>query len=119
VALVAQEPNEVRWFTFFGTVINLALADAIRMRGYDAVKVSDFWIRVSGTTDHLRFFDTIESLTPEIVQECFKVPSEYLTNLKFSECLPQRYAEEIIKERLVPLNILRSVLRQRRKVVIY
>ena len=88
------------------------------MRGYNEVKVSDFWIRVSGTTDHLRFSETIESLTPEIVRECFKVPSTYLTNLKFSECLPQRYAEEIVKERLVPLNILRSVLTERRKVVI-
>ena len=118
VALVVQEANELRWFTFFGTVINLALTDAIRMRGYDEVKVSDFWIRVSGTTDHLRFFDTIESLTAEIVRECFQVPTEYLDHLKFSECLPQHHAEEMIKERLVPLHILRSVLGERRKAVI-
>ena len=118
VALVVQEANELRWFTFFGTVINLALTDAIRRRRYDDVKVSDFWIRVSGTTDHLRFFDTIESLTPEIVRECFQVPAEYLDELKFSECLPQHHAEGIMKERLLPLHILRSVLGQRTKAVL-
>jgi hypothetical protein len=63
-------------------------------------------------------FDVIESLTPALIRESFQVPLEYLDHLKFSECLPPHYADQMIKERLLPLDILRSAITQRRKVVV-
>ena len=110
--------NEIRWFTFAGNILNLAIADALRQHGYNDIKVSDFWIRVGGTTDHERLSREIDHFTPEAVKDAFRVPKEYLDQLKFGECLPQRTAEEMIKDRLLPLHLLQSVLGMGKKAII-
>ena len=54
--------NEIRWFTFAGNILNLAIADSIRQHGYDDVRVSDFWICIKDTTDHRALFEKIDEL---------------------------------------------------------
>jgi ATP-dependent Lhr-like helicase len=99
--LVAPGLNEIRWFTFAGNIVNLAIADSIRQRGYDDVRTSDFWIRINGTTDHEALFNEINRFNFESLRSAFRIPEEYLNQLKFSECLPQPYAKEIVKDRLL------------------
>jgi hypothetical protein len=87
--LVAPGTNEIRWFTFAGNIVNLAIADTIRQHGYDDVRVSDYWICVKECADHMRLFEKIDGFSAEAVRTAFRVPEEYLKQLKFGECLPQ------------------------------
>lgn len=112
--LVAPGTNEIRWFTFAGNILNLALADTIRQHGYDDVRVSDYWICVRETTDHACLFEKIDGFNLEAVRASFRVPEEYLKQLKFSECMPQPYAAEIVKDRLLRPGLLETALMARR-----
>ena len=115
--LVIQGANEIRWFTFAGNVLNLAIADTIRQHGYDDVSVSDSWICIKDTTDHQLLFEKIDRFNLEAVRAAFRIPQEYLKQLKFSECLPQDCAAEILKDRLLQPDCLRNMLRTKRVFV--
>jgi len=115
--VVTREPDEICWFTFAGNILNLAIADELRQRGYDHVKVSDFCIRVCGTVDHQKLSAEIDRLSPEAVRVAFEIPSEYLSQLKFSECLPKQIAEEMMKDRLLRLGCLKALLGNKRRLV--
>jgi hypothetical protein len=54
----------------------------------------------------------------EAVRAAFRVPEEYLKQLKFSECLPQPFAVEILKDRLLEPARLEVLLRKRCKFVV-
>jgi ATP-dependent Lhr-like helicase len=101
VASSDRDLNEVRWFTFSGGLINTALADVIAAAGHEDVSVSDFWIRVAGTTDARRIVDAVKSRETEEIRDCFKVSEDYLDNLKFNECLPGDIAQSILRDRLL------------------
>jgi len=116
--LVAPRQNEIRWFTFAGNIVNLAAADSIRQRGYDDVRTSDFWIRINGTSDHEVLFNEISRFDFESVRLAFRIPEEYLEQLKFSECLPQHYAEEILKDRLLQRDCLEIMLMAKKKICV-
>jgi ATP-dependent helicase Lhr and Lhr-like helicase len=116
--LVVQGANEIRWFTFAGSTLNLAIADTIRQHGYDDVRVSDFWIRVKDATDYQLLFNEISRFNFESVRSAFRVPEEYLKQLKFSECLPQYCAEDIVKVRLLQSSWLETLLRKRCKFIV-
>ena len=75
--LVVQGTKEIRWFTFAGNILNLAIADSIRQHGYDDVWVSEFWICVKNTTDHQRLFEKIDGFNSEAIRAAFRVPEEY------------------------------------------
>jgi ATP-dependent Lhr-like helicase len=112
--LVVQGANEIRWFTFAGNILNLAIADTIRQHDYDDVRVSDYWVCVRDITDHLRLFDKIDGFSTEAVRAAFRIPEEYMKQLKFSECLPQPYAAEIVKDRLLRPALLETILTAKR-----
>jgi hypothetical protein len=116
--LVEQRLNEIRWFTFAENIVNLAIADSIRQRGYDDRRSSDFWIRINGTTDHEVLFNEINRFNFESVRSAFRIPVEYLKQLKFSECLPQSYAKEIVKDRLLQRGNLETILMAERKICV-
>ena len=110
--------NEIRWFTFAGNILNLAIADTLRQHGYTDVRVSDFWICIKDTTDYQPLFEKIAGFNAEAVRAAFRVPEEYLKQLKFSECLPQPFAAEIVKDRLLEPARLEALLRKCRKSVV-
>jgi ATP-dependent Lhr-like helicase len=101
VASSDRDLNEVRWFTFSGGLINTALADVITAAGHENVSVSDFWIRIAGTTDARRIVEVIKSRETEEIRDCFNVSDDYLDNLKFNECLPGDIAQVILRDRLL------------------
>jgi ATP-dependent helicase Lhr and Lhr-like helicase len=116
--LVVPGANEIRWFTFAGNILNLAIADSLRQHGYTDVRVSDFWICIKETTDYQPLFEKIDGFNAEAVRAAFRVPEEYLKQLKFSECLPQPYAAKIVKDRLLEPARLETLLRKRCKFVV-
>ena len=93
------------------------LKHPLRQHGYD-VRVSDFWICIKDTTDHQLLFEKIDGLNAEAVRTAFRIPEEYLKQLKFSDCLPQPYAAEIVKDRLLEPARLETLLRKRCKFVV-
>jgi ATP-dependent helicase Lhr and Lhr-like helicase len=115
--LVVLEANEIRWFTFAGNILNLAIADTLRQQGYE-VRVSDFCICVKDITDHQLLFEKIGAFNAEAVRAAFRIPEEYLKQLKFSECLPQPYAAEILKDRLLESTRLEALLRTRWRFIV-
>jgi hypothetical protein len=108
--------NQIRRFTFAGNIVNLAIADSIRQRGYDDVRTSDFWIRINGTTDHEILFNQINRFNFESIRSAFRIPDEYLKQLKFSEYLPQLYAKE--KDRLLQRGNLETILMAKKKICV-
>jgi ATP-dependent Lhr-like helicase len=115
--LVVLGANEIRWFTFAGNILNLAIADILRQHGYE-VRVSDFWICIKDTTDHQLLLEKIGGFNAEAVRAAFRIPEEYLKQLKFSECLPQPYAAEILKDRLLEPARLEALLRTRCRFIV-
>jgi ATP-dependent Lhr-like helicase len=113
--LVAPRLNEIGWFTFAGNIVNLAIADSIRQRGYDDVGTTDFWIRIKGTTDHEYLFREISQFNFETVRSAFRIQEDYLKQLKFNECLPQSCAKEIVRDRLLQRGYLETTLMAKKK----
>ena len=71
--LVLKDQSKIEWYTFAGNTLNLALADALRSKGFEDISANDFSIRINGTTDHQRLSSAIEKLTTEFVFSAFRV----------------------------------------------
>ncbi len=110
VVLTDRENGEVRWFTFAGGIINTAFADVIRAHGYNHVVASDFFIRVTGTTDGRGISEAVRATGIVAIRSTFEISVEFLEKLKFNECLPAELAGEILKDRLINLAQIQSVL---------
>jgi hypothetical protein len=65
-----------------------------------------------------RLLHDIDRLSAEAVRAAFRIPEEYLSQLKFSECLPQRAAEEMMKDRLLQPGRLKTVPRTNKHLVL-
>ncbi|MCC5841549.1 MAG: DEAD/DEAH box helicase [Opitutales bacterium] len=116
--LVLPGSKEITWFTFAGSILNAALADALRRHGFPEAKASDYGLRFRGTTDSPRLTGEIQRLTPEETYSAFEVSGDFLDNLKFSECLPRELATQIIRQRCIDLGQLKKVLSKRRHVLV-
>lgn len=100
VAVTDPRQNEVRWFTFSGSLVNKGLADAMNAKGLTNVSVDDFWIRAKETTNARSLIEILLSIKADYVHACFQITEDYLNNLKFGECLPKALACEILRDRM-------------------
>jgi ATP-dependent Lhr-like helicase len=100
VTVTDRERDEVRWFTFAGGLVNVALAYALAARGLASASPGDFWIRSPAATDSIRTIESVRSQTGSEIRKAFKIADDYLEKLKFSECLPNGVAHEVVRERL-------------------
>ncbi len=112
VTVTDRNRNEVRWFTFAGKLANVALADALGSKGLADVSPSDFWIRAKDTVDALRSIGIVRSQCGSEIRASFKIAEDYVKKVKFSECLPAETAREIVRDRLVGVEDIESVLRK-------
>ncbi len=110
VTVTDRERDEMRWFTFAGGLVNVALADALGARGFTSASPSDFCIRSTGAADALRMIGVVRSQSGSEIRESFKIADDYLDKLKFSECLPTGVAHEIVRERLFRLDEIKSTI---------
>lgn len=106
VLVTDRQLDEVRWFTFAGGIINTALSDVLRARGFEDISATDFWVRVAGTTDAHRVREAVRSKQAFEIRASFQIADEFLDNLKFNECLPPELAHDILRERLLSLDDL-------------
>jgi ATP-dependent Lhr-like helicase len=112
VTVTDRERDEMRWFTFAGGLVNVALADALGARGSATASPSDFYIRSSGAADAQRMIGLVRSQTGSEIRDSFNITNDYLEKLKFSECLPTSVAYDIIRERLFRLDEIESTIQR-------
>lgn len=94
-AILVDGDRNATWWTFAGTVFNAAIADAL---GGEADKVSfdNLAVSFSKVVDVPRLKERIVDLLKEHLDEPLQVPldANFIQELKFSECLPQRMIDE-------------------------
>lgn len=90
-AILVDGDRNATWWTFAGTVFNAAIADAL---GGEADKVSfdNLAVSFSKVVDVPRLKERIVDLLKDHLDEPLQVPldANFIQELKFSECLPQR-----------------------------
>ena len=59
----------------------------------------------------------IDSLTAAKIRDVFRIPQDYIDQLKFNECLPTGLAEEVMKNRLLRPDSLDVLLKRNRRFV--
>jgi NH3-dependent NAD+ synthetase len=112
VVVSDRENDEIRWFTFAGGMINTAFSDVIQEQGFDKVVASDFYLRVTGTTDGRNLSEAVRSMEIATIRSIFEIFPEFLDKLKFNECLPNDLAEENLKARLLNVQDVQRSLSQ-------
>jgi ATP-dependent Lhr-like helicase len=115
--VIASGSGETRWYTFAGNIINSALSDVLKANGYGDVRADDFSVRIKGLNDHRRLETVISDLDLNAIKKCFQIDAEYLSQLKFSECLPKPLAEAMMKDRLLSAECVDSIVQAKRRFV--
>ena len=110
VVFINSQSNETRWFTFAGGVINTALADAVRVGGANEVSSSDYLVKIAEATGGRGLVDRIRQKTVDEVVSSFIVSDEFMEKLKFSECLPKRMVQELLRGRMLHQEDIQETL---------
>jgi ATP-dependent Lhr-like helicase len=116
--LVSRDQQSVQWFTFAGNIHNLAIADALRVEGEHGLSVNDFTIRWNESTDHHRILAAIENLTSQKTFNAFRIPEEFMEQLKFNECLPHPLTESLLRNRLLQKDSIQTILKKIRLLIL-
>ena len=100
VIVATPQSTEASWYTFAGSIINQALAEAVARETGAATTVHDFWVRIA---DAARLPLALEHLRqhPGTVTDQFEIPDELVQGLKFNECLPGGLGQELLRERII------------------
>jgi ATP-dependent Lhr-like helicase len=106
-----QTENHVVWWNFAGRFLNEAFASVLdTSAGIDA-KFDDFSLKVPYETDVSVVISTIRRMLaePEVLQR-LPISKRWLDGLKFSDCLPERFALRAARGRIrVDGDVLRGI----------
>lgn len=105
------------WYTLAGRGVNLSLAQALEQAGIETSDVDDFALTAVSAGGPATLETVIRGLEAQPLRDHLSPPTELLEALKFAECLPQRVALSILRERFVTLANLRETLGRKRRVI--
>jgi hypothetical protein len=91
-------------------VINTALADAVRACGVNEVSSSDYVVKITEATGVRSLVDRIRQKTVDEIVSSFIVSDEFMEKLKFSECLPKRMVQELLRGRMLHQKDIQETL---------
>lgn len=96
-----QTQNHVVWWNFAGRFLNEAFASVLDTRAGIDAKFDDFSLTVPYETDVTVVIRTIRTLLaePEVMQS-LPISKRWLDGLKFSDCLPERFASRAARGRI-------------------
>jgi ATP-dependent helicase Lhr and Lhr-like helicase len=98
--LVLDERGKAYWWTFAGWKANLWLARLVGEVRTQVSAVDDLRVAVDGSTSKDELAHLLHQTPPESVDIAPWVVQEAVDGLKFSECLPETLAIEVIARRL-------------------
>jgi len=104
---VRRTSDNGRLWTFAGSRVNGPLSEALTKRGLGLGEFDNFSIKLSGCVSGLTS-DVLRSLTAS--ELCPRITSPLSKVLKFSDCVPESEARQILSERLKDENGLRETL---------
>jgi ATP-dependent Lhr-like helicase len=105
-AVVYHSDTELRWWTFAGGVANILLGHQLKQLG--DTQSDNLSIRLEGRLSPEDVREHLRSLRPD---QIVAVPDpDAIENLKFSEALPQAFAEEVFCSRSDNPTVIRNVL---------
>jgi ATP-dependent Lhr-like helicase len=110
-AVVVEASGHARWWTFGGLLANGALASTLRQRGLAAGGVDNLAIALGPSDDLARLRAVVTSLTDK-ERGAMRTPvaAEAIDRLKFSVCLPESLAVEVLEARLTDCAAIQAVL---------
>lgn len=96
-----QTENHVVWWNFAGRFLNEAFASVLETNAGIDAKFDDFSLRVPYETDVTLLSTTIRSMLadPDALQR-LPISKRWLDGLKFSDCLPERFASRAARGRI-------------------
>ena len=96
-----QTQNHMVWWNFAGRFLNEAFASVLDTRAGIDAKFDDFSLTVPYETDVTVVIRTIRTLLaePEVMQS-LPISKRWLDGLKFSDCLPERFASRAARGRI-------------------
>ena len=113
--LLQTPSGEVQWWTFAGGAVNDLLSHYFRSP--TGVRSDNLTVRFPTTCTSKDIEEQLDLASAELF---VPVPNaEAIENMKFSECLPSLTAAEVFCARCDNPAVLRSVLHERRRVVVH
>lgn len=106
-----QTENHVVWWNFAGRFLNEAFASTLETSAGIDAKFDDFSLRVPFETDITLLSSTIRRLLadPNVLQN-IPISKQWLDGLKFSDCLPERFASRAARGRIrVTQDVLETI----------
>jgi ATP-dependent Lhr-like helicase len=99
--LVRSSNDRLLWWTFAGLFANSAIAEAIRGHNVQVGKVDNFVIALGADTPRDRLDTTLKEVRA-LEAKTLRTPvsDRAVSELKFSECLPDALARKVLSERL-------------------
>ncbi len=96
-----QAENHVIWWNFAGRFLNKAFASILETGAGIEAKFDDFSLKVPYGTDVSAVRDTIRRAIaePDALQN-LPISKQWLDGLKFSDCLPERFASRAARGRV-------------------
>lgn len=96
-----QVENHVAWWNFAGRFLNEAFASVLETSAGIEAKFDDFSLRIPRDTDTFVVSSTIRSILaePDVLQR-LPISKQWLDGLKFSDCLPERFASRAARGRI-------------------
>lgn len=98
---LATDASGVTWWTFGGLGANAPLAAALRRHGIEAAKPDNLRIRVENVSRGAAMANAIDAVRHEPAADmATPIDERAIDDLKFSVCLPERVAIDMLEERL-------------------
>jgi ATP-dependent Lhr-like helicase len=99
--VVDQAENYVVWWNFAGRFLNEAFASVLESNAGTVARFDDFCLRVPYETDVSLVSSTIRRMLAEPdARQHLPISKQWLDGLKFSDCLPERFASMAARGRI-------------------
>jgi ATP-dependent Lhr-like helicase len=115
----SRSANRTNWWTFGGLRANTALAEWLRERTGFQITFDNLAVKIEGALSMDALVDAVRLIRENEAGTQPPIPvKEAIEGLKFSECLPEVLAEQMVRERLRDRRALAHVLSEPPRVLI-
>ena len=108
--LVSPATNRATWFTFAGGVINDLLGAHFAAVSGVSAHADDLGLTFSAAGEIAHLEKSIAALSVDEIETHASFDDEAVEALKFSECLPPRLRQAVLKKRLLKPDVLERLL---------